>query len=190
MTMISMVLTIEVSVSLFRISHHLVGPFEEGFVLNFFQHLMHWLLEYSLDHLIVIWPLLLYIISSWLLLLYLFDLKSLLSWGIALAFSFPYCWSSFILLYLSTLSINYRKLVTGLPIRDFLKPRSDGRPTLKVLRATSKVLIVTSSKSPSISLNIFQYLSAYTFTDSPSLIVIDSRESKGWGTLLHVINQE
>ena len=60
-----MVLTIEVSVSLFRISHHPVGPFEEGFVLNLFQHLMHWLSEYSLDHLIVIWPLLLYIISSW-----------------------------------------------------------------------------------------------------------------------------
>ena len=54
MTMISMVLTIEVSVSLFRISHYLVGPFEEGFVLNFFQYLMHWLSEYSPDHLIVI----------------------------------------------------------------------------------------------------------------------------------------
>ena len=54
MTMISMVLTIEVSVSVFRISYHLVGPFEEGFVLDFFQYLMHWLLEYSPDHLIVI----------------------------------------------------------------------------------------------------------------------------------------
>ena len=73
--------------------------------------------------------------------------------------------------------------MTGLPIRDFLKPRSDGRPTLKVL-------IATSSKLPSISLNISQYLSAYAFTDSPSLIVIDSRESKGWRALLHVINRE
>ena len=54
MTMISMVLTIEVSVSVFRISYHLVGPFEEGFVLDFFQYLMHWLSEYSSDHLIVI----------------------------------------------------------------------------------------------------------------------------------------
>ena len=54
MTMISMVLTIEVSVSLFRISHHLVGPFKEGFILNFFQYMMHWLWEYSPDHLIVI----------------------------------------------------------------------------------------------------------------------------------------
>ena len=52
--MISMVLTIEVLVSLFRISHHLVGPFEEGFVLDFFQYLMHWLSKYSSDHLNVI----------------------------------------------------------------------------------------------------------------------------------------
>ena len=36
MTMILMILTIEVTVSLFGISHHLVGPFEEGFVFDFF----------------------------------------------------------------------------------------------------------------------------------------------------------
>ena len=65
MTMVLMVLTIEVSISLFRIFHHLVGPFEEWFVFNFFQYLMHWVSEYSPDHLIVIWPLLLYIIPSW-----------------------------------------------------------------------------------------------------------------------------
>ena len=54
MTMILMILAIEVSVSLFRIFHHLVRPFEEGFVLDFFQYLIHWLSEYSLDHLVVI----------------------------------------------------------------------------------------------------------------------------------------
>ena len=54
MTMILMILAIEVSVSLFRISHHLVGPFKEGFVLDFVQYLMHWLSEYSPDHLVVI----------------------------------------------------------------------------------------------------------------------------------------
>ena len=53
-----------------------------------------------------------------------------------------------------------------------------------------KVLIATSSKSPSISLNISQYLLAYSFTDSHSLIVINNRESKGWETLLHVMNWE
>ena len=73
--------------------------------------------------------------------------------------------------------------MTGLPVKDFLKPCSDGRPTLKVL-------IATSSKSPSISLNISQYLSAYAFIDSPSLIDMDNREFKGWGTLLHVMNRE
>ena len=54
MAMISMILTVEVSVSLFRISYHLIGPFEEGLVLDFFQYLMHWLSEYSPDHLVVI----------------------------------------------------------------------------------------------------------------------------------------
>lgn len=36
MAMILMILAIEVTVSFFGISHHLVGPFEEGFVLDFF----------------------------------------------------------------------------------------------------------------------------------------------------------
>ena len=54
MAMILIILTIKVTVSLFGISHHLVRPFEEGFVLDFFQYLMHWLSEYSPDHLAVI----------------------------------------------------------------------------------------------------------------------------------------
>ena len=54
MAMISMILIVEVSVSLFRISHHFIEPFEEGLVLDFFQYLIHWFSEYSLDHLIVI----------------------------------------------------------------------------------------------------------------------------------------
>ena len=48
-----MILTIEISVSLFRVSHHLIGPFEEWLVFNLFQDLMHGLSEYSLDYLIV-----------------------------------------------------------------------------------------------------------------------------------------
>ena len=64
MAMIPMILAVEVSVSLFRISHHLIGPFEEGLVLDFFQYLMHWFSEYNLDHLIVICPWLLCIIPS------------------------------------------------------------------------------------------------------------------------------
>ena len=54
MAMIPMILAIEVTDSLFRISHQLVGPFEEGFVLDFFQNLMHWPLEDSSDNLIVV----------------------------------------------------------------------------------------------------------------------------------------
>ena len=54
MAMIPMILTIKVSVSLFRVSHHLIRPFEEGLVLDFFQYLMYWFSEYSPDHLIVI----------------------------------------------------------------------------------------------------------------------------------------
>ena len=54
MTMVSMILTIEISVSLFRVSHHLIGPFEEGLVFNLFQDLMNGLSEYGFDYLIVI----------------------------------------------------------------------------------------------------------------------------------------
>ena len=50
--------------------------------------------------------------------------------------------------------------------------------------------MVTSSKSPLISLNISLYLLEYAFTDSPSLIDMDNKESKSWGTLLHVMNRE
>ena len=54
MAMIPMILAIEVTVSLFRIFHHLVGPFKEEFVLDFFQNLMHWLSEDSSDNLVVV----------------------------------------------------------------------------------------------------------------------------------------
>ena len=54
MAMIPMISAIKVTVSFFRISHHLVGSFEEGFVFDFFQYLMHRLSEYSFDHLMVI----------------------------------------------------------------------------------------------------------------------------------------
>ena len=71
--------------------------------------------------------------------------------------------------------MSWRKLVTSFPIRDFLKPWVVGRPLLKVL-------MVTSSKLPSISLYISQYLSKYVFRVSPSRINQDSKECKGRGT--------
>ena len=56
MPMILMILAIEVMVSLFGISHHLIGSFEEGFILDFFQQLMHWLSEEGTDDLGVVRP--------------------------------------------------------------------------------------------------------------------------------------
>ena len=79
--------------------------------------------------------------------------------------------------------MSYCTLLTGFPIKDFLKPCLIGRLTLNVLMATSLKLL-------SISLNISQYQSEYIFSVSPSTIVIDNRKSKSRGTLLQVTNQE
>ena len=73
--------------------------------------------------------------------------------------------------------------MTGFPVRDFLKPCSVGIPLLKVLMATS-------SKLPFISLYISQYLFENVFRISPSLILKDSREDRGRGTLLLVMKRE
>ena len=54
MPMILMVLAIEVTVSLFGISHHLIRSFEERFILDFFQYLMHRLSEDCIDNLSVV----------------------------------------------------------------------------------------------------------------------------------------
>ena len=111
------------------------------------------------------------------MLLYLSNLKSLRSRGITFAFPFPYCWSSLTRLYSSIRFIRWHILRAGSLVKDFLKSCSMGRPT-------SNVLIATSSKFPSISLNISQYLSEYAFKVSPSRITIDNKESKGQETLL------
>ena len=50
--------------------------------------------------------------------------------------------------------------------------------------------MATSSKSPSISLYISKYLFEHIFKVSPSCIDRDSNESKGRGTLLHVIKRK
>ena len=117
-----------------------------------------------------------------LLLLYLSDLKFFRSWGITLVFPFPCYWSSSTRLYLSIQSMSQRTFLASFIVNDFLKSCSAGKYTLNVL-------IATSSKFPSISLNISQYLSEYVFRVSPSYMAIDSKESKERGTLLEVINQ-
>ena len=73
-------------------------------------------------------------------------------------------------------------LLTSFLVKDFIKSCSVGRPTLKTL-------IAISLKSPSISLNISQYLSKYVFKVSFSHIAIGSKESNGRGTLLQVTNR-
>ena len=50
--------------------------------------------------------------------------------------------------------------------------------------------MATSSNSPSISLNVSQYLFEYVFRVSPSFMDKDSREAKGRGTLLHVMKRD
>ena len=102
---------------------------------------------------------------------------------ISFVLPFPYCWFSSTLLYLSIRSMSWRTLVTSLPVKDFLKLCSVGKPTLKVLMATS-------SKSPSISFYISQYLSEYVFNVSPFRMNKDSNEFKGRGTLLHMTKRE
>ena len=114
---------------------------------------------------------------------YRFDLKSLPFWEITFSFPFPYSWSSSTLLYLSIWSISCRTLVTSLPVKDFLKPCLVGRLLLKVLMAMS-------SKLPSISLYISQYLSKYAFRVSPSHMDSDNNELRGQGTLVFVMKQE
>ena len=54
MPMILMVLAIEVTVSFFGISHHLIRSFEEGFILDFFEYLMYRLSEDCTDDLGVV----------------------------------------------------------------------------------------------------------------------------------------
>ena len=99
-------------------------------------------------------------------LLYRSDLKSLLSWEITLALHFPYCWSSSTLLYLSIWFMSWRTLVTGFLIRDFLKPCSTGKLTLKVLRPTSSKSHLSHCTFSSIYLSMLSgsFLLAWTRT--------------------------
>ena len=48
--------------------------------------------------------------------------------------------------------------------------------------------VTTSLKFPSISLKKSQNLSKYILKDSPSLMAMESKESRGLGALLHVTN--
>ena len=129
-----MVLAMKALIVLYRVSSHLIGHLKYGSFLIFSKI---WCTS-SLNIMPTTWvtidldcP-----IRGWLL-LYISDLKSLLSWGITLAFPFPCCWSSSTYLYSSIRSMSWCTLLAGFLVNDFLKSCSMGRPTLKVLIATS-----------------------------------------------------
>ena len=54
--MILMIQTIEVMVTLFRVSYHLIWSFKEWFIFYLLQYLMHWLSEHCTDNLSIVWP--------------------------------------------------------------------------------------------------------------------------------------
>ena len=173
------VLAMKTLIALHGVSSHLIWLLEVWLILYFLQDLVHKLPKHSTNYLgssrssmpskISLGPIVVVPLRS----------ESLWSWGTTLALPFPCCWSSPTYLYSSIWSMSWHTLLAGFLVKDFLKSCLAGKPTLKVL-------IVTSSKFPSISLKISQYLSEYVFRVSPSRMAIDSKESKGRGTLLQV----
>ena len=148
-----MVLAIKALVTPHGVSSHLIWPFEERLILYLLQNPMHRFLERRINRLSISRPWLpskvilrsvVAVVPVWP------EISHLLKDN--LDFSFPLFLVFFNPLYLSIQSMSWCILVTGLLVRDFLKPYTVGRLTLKVL-------IATSSQSPSISLNISQYLS-------------------------------
>ena len=159
-------------VMLHRVSSHLIWPFKVRLILNPFQDLMHWFPKYRANHLSCSRPRLPSKVSSGPIIVISVRPEIPLMLKDNLSLPFP-----LLLVFLDLLIlINTVHESTHTPynflVNDFLKSCLVGRLTFKVFMATS-------SKSPSISLNISQYLSEYVFRVSPSHMVIDNREFKG-----------
>ena len=173
-----MVLAMKALIALHWVTSHLIWPFKEWLILYFLQDLVYWFSEYLVNHLSSDRPWLpnkvsprpVIVVSVWP------EISHLLRDNLSLPFPMLLVLLDSLILVNSIHKLTYT--VSRFPSQRL--PCSAGRPTLKVLMATS-------SKSPSISLNIYQHLSEYVFRVSPSCIVIDNRESKSRGTLLHVI---
>ena len=180
-SLVLVVLAIKALITPHRVSCHLIWPFKEQLILDFLQNLVHWFSEHCINRLSIGRPWLPNKVSPRSVVIVPIRPEIPPLWWITLALPFPCCWSSSTLLYLSIWSMSWCTLVTGFPVKDFLKPCLAGRPTLKVLMTTS---------SKSLSLNISQYLSEYVFRVSPSRMDKDNRESKGRVTLLQVIKRE
>ena len=180
-SLVLVVLAIKALITPHRVSCHLIWPFKEQLILDLLQNLVHWFSEHRINHVSISRPWLPNKVSPRSVVIVPIRPEIPPLWWITLALPFPCCWSSSTLLYLSIWSMSWCTLVTGFPVKDFLKPCLAGRPTLKVLMTTS---------SKSLSLNISQYLSEYVFRVSPSHMDKDNRESKGRVTLLQVIKRE
>ena len=176
MSLVLEILAIKVLIVPHGVSCHLIWPFEEWLILTLLQNLMHRLLEHHVNRLSIGRPWLpskvpprsVVVVSVRPEIPYLLRDNLNLSFPMLLVFLNP----------LVLINSVHKLAHTGdrFSIRDFLKLCSAGRPTLKVLMATSL-------KSPSISLNIARYLSEYVFRVSLSRMDKDSRESKGWGVI-------
>ena len=150
MSIILVILAVQVLVSLCGLLCPFVRPSEVWFVLDLLQHLVHWFSEYSPDAPCVgrLWlprkvsPRTTICVPVRLEIPPLLRDNLLLPSALHLVFLYPL---------IPIWSISWRTLVASLPVRDFLKPCSAGRLLLNVLMATS-------SKFPSISLYISQYL--------------------------------
>ena len=138
------------------VSSHFVWLFKVRLVLDLLQDLMHWFLEHSVNHLrdrrsrlSSKIPL-----GSVIVVFVRLEIPPLLRDNLTLRFAFLLVFLDLLVL------INAIHKLTNTPYwllsQGFFKSCSVGNLTLKVLMATS-------SKSPSISLNISQYLSKYVF---------------------------
>ena len=146
-SLVLVVITIKVLIAPHRISCHLIWPFKERLILNLFQYLAHWLSEHSINCLSIGKPWLPSEVSSWSVVIVSvrFEIPPLLRDNLSVTFPL-------LLVFLNPLVlINpvYELAHTSnrFAHQRLLKLCSVGRPTLKVLMATS-------SKSPSISLYI------------------------------------
>ena len=138
------VLAVKVLVTPRGVSPLLIWPFKLWFTFNFFQDLVHKLLEHYVNHLSSSRSGLSNKISpSLVIVVYIRPNIPFILWD-HLSFPFPLL---LVLLDLSMRSISWCTLPTSFLVKDFLKSCSAGRLILKVL-------IATSSKFPSISLNI------------------------------------
>ena len=134
-------------VALHWVFFHFVWLFKVWLTLNLFQDLMHWFLEHSANHLGSNKPWLPSKVSSGLIIV--ISVRPEISYILRYNLSFPF---PLLLVFLDPFILVHtvherRPLLTGFLVNDFLKSCPAGRLTLEVLMATS-------SKSPSISLNI------------------------------------